>query len=350
MKILALDLGKDKSVGCEFTSETGEHTFVTIRTCPSEVAQLFEQIRPDRVVIEIGPLAGWVADIVRSMSIELQVANPNHEAWRWRKVKAKTDRLDAHKLARLSAMNQLPLVHVPPIGERQWRSMIAYRQALVARRTDIKNRIRAILEMQGLKSLRDGKSAWSDQSLAALRLVAQPLTQVELQDVWKGILWTELQELEAVGQHITAVEAKLDSIGEVNERVRRLQKIPGVGKRMAETVVAFIGDPHRFKNGKQVGCYVGLTPRPLDSGKKKRSGGISGEGNRHLRSMLIEVSWLGLHWNPWMREVYERIHRGSKARKKIAIVAVARRLLVRCWAMLRDGTDWRQPEPTAQAA
>jgi transposase len=131
MKILALDLGKDKSVGCEFTSETGEHTFVTIRTCPSEVAQLFEQIRPDRVVIEIGPLAGWVADIVRSMSIELQVANPNHEAWRWRKVKAKTDRLDAHKLARLSAMNQLPLVHVPPIGERQWRSMIAYRQALV---------------------------------------------------------------------------------------------------------------------------------------------------------------------------------------------------------------------------
>jgi transposase len=347
---LALDLGKDKSVGCEFTSETGEHTFVTIRTCPSEVAQLFEQIRPDRVVIEIGPLAGWVADIVRSMSIELQVANPNHEAWRWRKVKAKTDRLDAHKLARLSAMNQLPLVHVPPIGERQWRSMIAYRQALVARRTDIKNRIRAILEMQGLKSLRDGKSAWSDQSLAALRLVAQPLTQVELQDVWKGILWTELQELEAVGQHITAVEAKLDSIGEVNERVRRLQKIPGVGKRMAETVVAFIGDPHRFKNGKQVGCYVGLTPRPYDSGKKKRSGGISGEGNRHLRGMLIEVSWLGLRWNPWMRDVYERVRRGSSVRKKIAIVAVARRLLVRCWAMLRDGTDWRQPEPSAQAA
>jgi transposase len=350
MKILALDLGKDKSVGCDFIAETGKHTFSTIRTCPGEVAQLFEQIHPDRVVIEIGPLAGWVADIVRSMNIELQVANPNHEAWRWRKVKAKTDRLDAHKLARLSAMNQLPLVHVPTIGDRQWRGLIAYRQALVARRTNIKNRIRAILEMQGLKGLRDGKSAWSDGSLAFLKLLALPLDQVELREAWKGTLWIELEELEAVARHIATLEAKLDSIGHSDERVLRLQKIPGVGKRMAETVVAFIGDPHRFKNGKQVGCYVGLTPRPYDSGKKKRSGGISGEGNRHLRGMLIEVSWLGLRWNPWMRDVYERVRRGSSVRKKIAIVAVARRLLVRCWAMLRDGTDWRQPEPSAQAA
>ena len=344
MKILALDLGKDKSVGCDCVAENDEHTFTTIRTCPSEVAQLLERTRPDRVVIEIGPLAGWVADIVRSLGIELQVANANHEGWRWRKVKAKTDRLDAHKLARLSAANQLSLVHVPEIGDRQWRGLIAYRQQLVACRTRIKNRIRALLEAQGLKGLRDGKSAWSNISLTHLKFEARPLAEVELPDLWRGILCLELEQLEAVTRHMTILEAKLDSIGQPDARIQRLQKIPGVGKRLAETVVAFIGDPHRFKNGKQVGCYAGLTPRPLDSGKKKRSTGISGQGNRHLRSILVEVSWLGLRWNPWMRELYERVRRGSNVRKKIAIVAVARRLLVRCWAMLRDGTDWRQPE------
>jgi transposase len=301
-------------------------------------------------VIEIGPLAGWVSDIVRSMKIDLQVANANHDAWRWRKVKAKTDRLDALKLARLSASNQLPLVHVPEIGERQWRALIVHRQTLVARRTAIKNRIRAILEMQGLKGMQAGKSAWSQSSLECLRSLARPMDQVELADLWQGSLWIELEELEMVERHMAASEAKLDAIGQPDERVRRLQEIPGVGKRMAETVVAFIGDPHRFKNGKQVGCYVGLTPRPYNSGNSQRSGGISGQGNRHLRGMLTEVAWLGLRWNPWMREVYERVRRGSNARKKIAIIAVARRLLVRCWAMLRDGTHWQAPALSETAA
>ena len=72
-----------------------------------------------------------------------------------------------------------------------------------------------------------------------------------------------------------------------------------------------------------------------------RQGKISGQGNRLLRSLLVEVAWLGLRHNPWMRQVYENALRGSASRKKIAIVAVARRLLIRCWAMLRDGCRWR---------
>jgi transposase len=350
MKILALDMGKDKTVGCDFESVTGEHRFVGIGTSPGEIIRLLEEIAPNRVVIEIGPQAGWVADLVRGMEIELQVANPNHDAWRWRQVKAKTDRLDALKLARLSAMNQLPMVHVPERGDRQWRALIVHRQTLVTRRTAIKNRIRSVLEVQGLRVIKDGKSAWTQAALSKLRELARPLEQVELRDVWRGTLWIELEELDQVQEHIARVERKLDSIGQPDERVQRLQEIPGVGHRLAEAVVAFLGDPHRFKSGKQVGCYVGLTPRLYQSGKMDRAGAISGEGNRHLRSMLIEVSWLGLRWNPWMREVYERVCRGSKARKKIAIVAVARRLLVRCWAMLRDGTRWRPPEMVTQAA
>ena len=73
-------------------------------------------------------------------------------------------------------------------------------------------------------------------------------------------------------------------------------------------------------------------------------GRISGAGNKVLRSLLVEVCWLGLRHNKWMNETYHRILRGSKSRKKIAITAVARKLLVRCWAMMRDKKNWGDVE------
>ena len=62
-----------------------------------------------------------------------------------------------------------------------------------------------------------------------------------------------------------------------------------------------------------------------------------------LRSLLIEVSWNGLRYNPWMRSVYQRVQRGSPSRKKIAIVAVARQLLIRCWILMKNEQRWRPP-------
>ena len=116
-----------------------------------------------------------------------------------------------------------------------------------------------------------------------------------------------------------------------------------MGPRLAEIAFAVIADAKRFRNGKHVASYAGLVPRQYQSGDSDRRGRISGQGNPLLRFLLVEVSWVGLQYNPWMRAVYERVRRGSAARKRIAIVAVARRLLVRCWAMLRDGVPWRPP-------
>ena len=83
MKIVAIDLGKVKSVACEFLSETGEHAFETCRTQPAVLEELLVRRRPDRVVIEVGASAGWIADLAGRLRIELQVANPSHEGWRW---------------------------------------------------------------------------------------------------------------------------------------------------------------------------------------------------------------------------------------------------------------------------
>jgi len=342
MKILAIDLGKFKSVACVFEASTGEHAFTTIPTVAANVHDLLTQHQPDRVVIEIGPSAGWIKDLAQAMGLTVQVANPNHDAWRWKNVKRKTDKDDALKLAQLSAMNQLPTLQLPANRVRQWRSLIGYRWTLVSRRTAIKNHIRSIFDRQG-QSFPGGKAGWTNKTLAGLRREARTMKDVGLEDLWRLELHMELEALDQVQALLEPVEEKLQAIAQADERVRRLQSIPGVGPRLSEVVVAMIDDPKRFKTAKEVGAYAGLTPKQFESGTMSRQGGISGRGNKLLRALLVEVSWLMRRYNSHLRTIFDQVCRGSKSRRKIAVVATARRLLIICWAMLRDGTNWRSP-------
>lgn len=345
MKILALDLGNFKSVACVFDTNTARHEFETILSSKQAVRELVVRRQPDRVVIEVCPLAGWVCDEVRALGVELQVASTNEEAWRWRNVKRKSDRRDGVKLAHKSALGDLKLVHIPERELRQWRALINYRQQLVRRRTRIKNHLRALLMRENLTWPR-GKQGWTQEALNKLEQWALPMSEVQGGELWRGELGVELKALKATASQIHEVERKLEQIGKANERVQLLQSAAGVGPRLAEALVALIDDPHRLKNGKEVGPYLGLVPKQWQSSETDRLGHITRHGSRVLRSLLVEASWAGLRYNPWMRETYQRVKRGSKARRKIAIVAVARRLSIRCWAMLRDGAPWRNAVPT----
>jgi transposase len=346
MKILALDLGKFKTVACEYEAETARHRFATVATTPQALHDLIVELEPDRVVIEICSIAGWVCDLVRTLGIEIQVANTSDEVWRWRKVRRKNDRRDALKAAQLSAVNQLREVYVPEKEVRQWRALITYRQRLVQRRTKIKNHIRDLLQREGeMMARRQG--AWTLRGLAQLEELVQPLSSVETDELWRGELALELTQLRAVQQQLDTVEEKLNVLGAADARVQLLRTIPGVGPRLAEAIVTLLVDPNRFGKAGEVSAYIGMVPKELDSGETERRGRITRQGNRVVRSLLVEVTWLGLRHNPWVRENYQRISGGKKSRKKIAVVAVGRKLLVRCWAMLRDGTPWHwQPSST----
>ncbi|NIL95944.1 MAG: IS110 family transposase [Planctomycetales bacterium] len=348
MKILALDLGKSKMAACVYHSLTHEYRFDGAPLERGMLSDVLGQERPDRVVIEVGPSAGWVGDLVRRAGIELQVANPNHEGWRWRNVRRKTDRLDALKLAQLSASDQLPQVHLPNRGVRQWRSLIHYRQRLVTRRTAVKNRCRSILEAEGIPTAR-GVKCWTQAGVSALRSQACPWEETSAEELWRGELWEELEQFERLTAALQRVEKRLDAMAKSDRRVALLQTIPGVGPRLAEAVVALVDDPHRFGRGKQVASYLGLTPRQYQSGQMDRQGRISGQGDRRVRALLVEVAWIGQRYNPWMQETFQRLCHGSPARRKIAVVGVARRLVIRCWAMLRDHARW-SPPPMTQAA
>src|SRR5438445_12627108 len=145
MKILAIDMGWSNSVSCLFDTDSGEVQYKALITGKEPFARLLKEINPEQVVIEAGPMAGWVRDLCEQLKLKLLVLNTNDEPWRWRNVKKKTDRKDAYKLTRVVALGEANLVHVPEHAVRQWRELIYYRQKVVFEMVAIKIRLRAVL-------------------------------------------------------------------------------------------------------------------------------------------------------------------------------------------------------------
>ena len=349
--ILAIDLGKYKSVACAYDRATAHAAFDTITTSRAELLRLLQRHQPALVVIEACALAGWVHDLCAEHGLSCKVANTASEAWKFKHTRRKTDKDDALRLAQLEALGQLPTVVIPPQQTRQWRALIAARQAWVGRRVAVQNRIRALLVGQGLPAPR-GHRAWTELGLQGIEQLARPLADCAADELWRGLLDLALAESRQVRELIDQAEAKLDALAEQDEGVQTLESIPGVGPRTAEAVVAHLHQPERFRTGKQVSAYVGLVPKQFQSGETDRRGRITRHGPAILRKLLVECAWVMLRYNSWARAVYQRLSRG-KARKKQAIVALARKLLVRCWAMLRDKARWRpdpEPDPAAVPA
>jgi transposase len=347
--ILAIDLGKYKCVACVYDRATAAADFRTIDTSRAEVERLIRRAAPAVVVIEACTLAGWVHDLCGELGVPCKVAHTGGEAWKYKHAKRKTDRDDALRLAQLDALGQLPEVVTPAKPVREWRALIAFRQTLVTQRVAAQNRIRSVLVGQGLPAPR-GAKAWTATGLAGIGQFARPLADCAPDEVWRGVLDLALTAYRQAGELVAQAEAKLDALGKASPGVKLLDTMPGLGPRTAEAVVAHLDDPTRFTSGKQVAAYGGLVPRQYQSGEDDRRGRITKRGPAVLRKLLVQCAWAMLRYNPWARAVYERLSRG-RARKKQAIVALARKVLVRCWAMLRDGAAWRpDPTPAATAA
>jgi transposase len=347
--ILAIDLGKYKSVACVYDRDSGEVVFRSVSSSREEFQRLIERLRPSVVVIEACTLAGWVHDLCVQLGVPCRVANTASEAWKFKHSKRKTDRDDALRLAELAALGQLPTVTIPPKPVRERRALIATRQALVGRRTAMQNRIRAILLGQG-RAAPVGHRAWTEEGRAALAQLSMPLGDCASDELWRGLLQLALTELGQIEALIAVTESKLDALAQTDPATKLLRTIPGVGPRTAETVAVHLDNPKRFRKGKQVSAYAGLVPRQYQSGEMDRRGRITKRGPAILRKLLVECAWAMLRYNAWARATWMRLTNNGATRKKPAIVALARRLLVRCWAMLRDGTVWRDEPAVAIAA
>jgi transposase len=347
--ILAIDLGKYKSVACLYRS-ADDQRFATLPTTRAELTRLIDKHRPAVILIEACLLAGWVRDLCVELGVTCLVANTASEAWKFKHLKRKTDRDDALRLAEVYRLGQFPTVAIPPKEIREKRALIEHRQKLVGRRVALQNRIRSILVSQGLAAP-GGAKAWTELGLAGIAAHARPIAECSTLELWRGRLQLTLSELEQVRRLLDGAEKKLDEMARTDEGMKLLDTLPGVGPRTAEAVVAFLPEPGRFRTAKQVSAYGGFVPRQYQSTDTDHRGRITQRGPKTLRKLLVECAWVMLRYNAWARAIYGRLTHGGKTRKKQAIVALARKLLVRCWAMLRDGTAWRADvQPAGVAA
>jgi transposase len=211
----------------------------------------------------------------------------------------------------------------------------------------VQNRIRALFVAQGLPAPR-GARAWTVTGLAGIATQAKALAECGPDELWRGLLELALTEYRQVCDLVAQAEARLDAMGKQSAEVILLETVPGVGPRTAETVAAYLNDAARFKTAKQVSAYSGMVPRQHQSGEMDRRGRITKRGPALLRKMLVECAWCMLRYNAWARGIYQRLTGGGQRRKKQAIVALARKILVRCWAMLRDKKPWRDPQTGAK--
>ena len=338
MKILALDLGKFNTMCCFFETKTRKHSFLNAATERNYLNTLFKKHKVDLVVMEACGPSGWINDLAISHGLKTLVCSTNEDAWKWSNVKRKTDKDDALKLARMAAMNELKAVHMPSETHREFRSLVKYRKTLDCRINKMKCTIRAWFVNHGI-SIDTGEKAWNT-GRERINSFRKPLTDCQPDELWKGELDLELNQLDSLTTIFDGVVKKLESIGKTDPRIARVQTIPGVGPRTAEILVACIDDAKRFDNGRQVSQYFGLVPRQYQSGETDRNGRITKRGNPLARTILVECAWSSLRYNPWAKHVYDRICGKQKTRKKKAAIALARKIAVLAWALLRDEKDW----------
>jgi len=339
MMILALDLGKFNTMCCFFDSETRKHEFIVAATQREYLTKIFKLKHVDIVVMEACGPCGWISDLCEELGLKTFVCSTNEDAWKWANVKRKTDRDDALKLARLFILNELKPVHVPSKEHREFRLLVKNRKSIDYRITRVKNCIRSIFVNQGV-SIGRGSTAWTKEGRKYINSFRNPMSTCLPREYWKGQLDLELSQLDALVEQLGIAEKPLEDIAKKDPRIIRLMTIPGVGRKTAEVIVAAIDNADRFANCRQVSAYFGLVPKQFQSGETDRNGRITKRGSSLVRAILVECAWCSIRYNPWAKAVYERIHGKQKTRKKKAAIALARKLVVVAWAMLRNKTDW----------
>jgi transposase len=292
--------------------------------------------RPLAVAYEASCGYGYLHERLGRIADRVAVGHPGQMRLIF-KSKRKHDRVDAGKIAKLLYLDMVPQVHVPAMNVRQWRRLIEFRQKLLQRRVMIKNQLRAILRSLAIVTPKGltPNGLWSGKG-------QRWLAELELADAEALERDLLLEEMSDLNEKIKRVEKELAKIAQKHPAVTVLRSIPGVGIRTAEAFVAYVDDVWRFARTIQIGTYFGLVPCQDASASVNRLGHITREGPATVRKLLCEAAWQALRRSPTVRGWFERISGNDAGGRKIALVAVARKLAVVMGAMLRSGEVWRE--------
>jgi transposase len=282
-----------------------------------------------RVGMEASGQARWFERLLSELQFELWIGDAAEISTR-RVRKQKTDRQDAELILKLMLEDRFPQIWVASWENRDLRQLLWHRHRLVQARTRIMNQLQAVALNEGLRCK---KRLWREagrEQLEAFRLA--PWASQRRRDL--------LELLDRLDPTITKLTQSIEKEVEKCPAARRLQTHPGVGSLTALAFVLIIGRADRFHCGKQIASYLGLVPLEKSSGNQRRLGHITKQGNTLLRFLLVEAAQVTVRSIPEWRSKY--FHLAMRRGRKIAKVAMARRLAVQMYWMMRKEWDYQQ--------
>src|SRR5580700_1662710 len=282
-----------------------------------------------RVGMEASGHARWFERLVAELQFELWIGDATViHAKRVRK--QKTDRQDAQLILRLMLKDDFPKIWMPNWENRDLRQLLWHRHRMVQARTRIMNQLQAVALNEGLRCK---KKLWREAGREQL--------EAFLLAPWASRRRRDLPELlDRLNPTITELSQAIEREVENCREAKRLMTHPGVGPLTALAFVLIIGQAERFRCGKQVASYLGLVPLEDSSGNRRRLGHITKQGSSILRFLLVEAAQVTVRSLPEWRSKY--LHLMMRRGRKTAKVAMARKLVVRLYWMMRQGWDYQQ--------
>lgn len=325
----AIDLHKKESQ-IRIITEAGEVIDRRVRTSREGFSAVFGGRPPLRVLLEASTESEWVAQHLETLGHEAIVADPNYgPMYGTRSRRIKTDLRDTAALTDACRQGTYHAVHRRSAAQRTRQWELAVRDQLVRTRTRAISGLRAITRSVGarLPAARSERVVMQVEALAlppAARTAIAPLCVLITQTT---------TALTAVDTHL-ATRAAGDPI------CRRLMTAPGVGPLTAVAFVAALDDPRRFRTASQVAQYLGLVPREASSGERQRRGRVLRSAQPRVQALLVQAAWRVLRTPQPAAAGLQTWARALAARRgrRIAVVALARRLARILWAMWRDDT------------
>ena len=257
--------------------------------------------------------------------------------------KNKTDEKDAEKVlgilrAHVLAGNDLPSVWIPDKETRDDRELLRARLDVTEKITRIKTQIRNLLKRRGIRKPKQIKTTWSCEYRKWLWHLAK--SEYAMKPGARALLWTLLKQLSFLEGEKIFLDETIETLScskRYFRSVRELLKIDGVGTLTAMIFLTELGTMERFSNRRQIGAYLGLVPSARESGEgADRKGHITRQGPWRVRRALCQAAWVHIRYDNGAKAFYDRLVARNPKHKKIAAVAVMRRLAIRMWHVGRD--------------
>ena len=299
-------------------------------TSRERLTKAFEGDGGMRILVETGTESEWVAQALEAAGHEVIVVDPNYAPMYGELTrKVKTDRRDVAALAEANRRGWYRAAHRTSAAQRGTKQVLRSRRLLVQMRTGAVSLVRSLLRQDGYR-LASG----------SCETVPARVTRLAVPPALAETLAPLCQQIETLTTAIHAIEARLQTRTASDAIVTRLRSVPGIGLIVATTFRAFVDRHERFGHAGQVSAAIGLVPREDSSAERRQRGHITKAGPPELRSLLIQAAWVCWRHggSGTLRAWADRL--AARRGRRIAVVALARRLSRILFALWRDETTF----------